>query len=230
MNQAITDKPKGQQTSSVKLLSAMVGLGMLCALLIAVTYEGTKPRIAFLRAEALEQAIFQVIPGAEKTTAFSYEEGVGFRPKAEEEMATLYAGYNEAGALVGLALETAGQGYADVIKILYGYDPQQEVVVGFQVLETKETPGLGDKIEKDPNFLANFEALDVQMAAQGDSLANEVITVKNGEKQSPWQIDGITGATISSRAIGDMLGESTGKWVPIIQKHLDQLNKDVPPK
>lgn len=225
MNKEKVTAGQVKQTSSTKLLSAMVGLGMLCALLIAVTYEGTKPRIAFLRAEALEQAIFQVIPGAARSTAFTYEPGAGFRPKAEGEEAALYAGYDAAGALVGVALEASGQGYADIIKILYGYDPGREAVIGFRVLKTKETPGLGDKIEKDPNFLANFEALDVKMAAQGDSLAHEISSVKSGEKKAPWQIDGITGATISSRAIGTMLGESTREWVPIIQKHLDQLRK-----
>lgn len=224
MEEMVNTKKRGAQVSSTKLLTAMVGLGMLCALLIAMTYEGTKSRIAFLRAEALEQAIFQVIPGAEQTRAFTYESGEGFRPKTEEQSADLYAGYDEGGKLMGVAVEAAGQGYADVIKILYGYDPAQEAVVGFQVLETKETPGLGDKIEKDPDFLANFEALDVEMAAQGDSLVHRVVTVKSGEKQAPWEIDGITGATISSRAIGDMLGESTSKWIPIIQKHLDELN------
>jgi electron transport complex protein RnfG len=225
MSEIMTDKIPVQQVRSSRLLYSMVGLGMLCALLIAVTYEGTKPQIAALRAAALEQAIFQVIPGAEQTATFSYDAEQGFRPKTEEQEAAVYAGFDASGALVGVALEAAGQGYADLIKILYGYDPQQEAVVGFQVLETKETPGLGDKIEKDPVFLANFEALDVKLAAQGDTLANKIITVKSGEKQSPWQIDGITGATISSRAIGDMLGKHTSEWIPIIQKHLDQLKK-----
>jgi electron transport complex protein RnfG len=203
----------------------MVSLGALCALLIAFTYEGTKPRIEKLKAEALEQAIFQVIPGAVTTSAFIYEEATGFRQITEGETATIFAGYGEDGKLSGLAIEAAGQGYADVIKILYGYVPEQEAVVGFYVLETKETPGLGDKIEKDENFLANFDALDVKIATPGDTLANTVVTVKNGEKQSPWEIDGITGATISSRAIGDMLGISTKEWIPLIQKNLEQLKK-----
>ena len=98
--------------------------------------------------------------------------------------------------------------------MLYGYSPQREAVVGMQVLASKETPGLGDKIEKDPAFLANFRALDVALAADGQSLAHPVSVVKSGAKTSPWQIDGITGATISSKAIGNMLRHSTAYWVP----------------
>jgi electron transport complex protein RnfG len=40
--------------------------------------------------------------------------------------------------------------------LLFGYDPEQQKIVGFYVLESKETPGIGDKIEKDP-FLSNMK-------------------------------------------------------------------------
>ena len=47
-----------------------------------------------------------------------------------------------------------------------------------QVLASKETPGLGDKIEKDAAFLANFEALDVAGAADGQTLQHPIEAVK----------------------------------------------------
>lgn len=219
MSQAATYPQK--KPSAFKMLRAMVGIGIGCALMIVLIYEGTKPIIKVNKAEALEAAIFRVVPGAERSQAFVYEEGKGFSPvegqAAEGEL--VYATYDAQGKLAGLALTGAGQGYADIIRILYGYDPQEEEVVGFYVLETKETPGLGDKIEKDPVFLANFEALDV--ALEGDKLRNSVVTVKSGEKEHPWQVDGITGATISSRAIGDILNESVGKWAPRVRENLE---------
>ena len=51
---------------------------------------------------------------------------------------------------MGVAVEASGKATPDIIRILYGYDPENRQVVGFYVLESKETPGLGDKIEKDP--------------------------------------------------------------------------------
>ena len=113
----------------------------------------------------------------------------------------VYAGYDENDKLVGIAVPASGMGFADVLKVLYGYDPEKQAVVGFYVLESKETPGLGDKIEKDPNFLANFSALDVSLSDNFSEIKNTVVPVKNGAKKNPWEIDGITGATISSRAI-----------------------------
>ncbi len=88
-------------------------------------------------------------------------------------------------------------------------------MIGLQVLSSNETPGLGDRISKDAAFRKNFEALDA-------SLVNEIETVKQGEKTRPWQIDGISGATVSSKAVGKALRESTGQWLPKLTGALEE--------
>jgi electron transport complex protein RnfG len=133
----------------------------------------------------------------------------------------VHAGYDEKGSLVGVAIQAQEMGYQDVIRILYGYDPARDAIIGMQVLASKETPGLGDKIEKDPAFLANFDALDVSLAPDGQALQHPIEAVKGGEKSQPWQIDGITGATISSKAIASALRESSAFWVPLIHRQSD---------
>jgi electron transport complex protein RnfG len=212
----------GSNTGSAKMLIAMVGIGLVCALLIVLTFEKTGPIIKKNKAEALEKAIFKVIPNTTQVKTFKLTEDQNFVEIEEKREGDqlVFAGYNEANEFVGLAIEASGQGYADVIRILYGYKPDKEIVVGFYVLETKETPGLGDKIEKDENFLANFNALDVSLG-DDSKLNNEIVTVKNGSKENPWEVDGITGATISSRAIGDILAESTKNWIPVIYANKD---------
>ncbi|MEO1050495.1 MAG: FMN-binding protein [Bacteroidota bacterium] len=213
-----------ETVSSKKMLFSMVLIGTMCALFIVLTYEGTLPRVQYLRSEALKQAIFKVLPGISETKTFQLNDNQSFALTDESNgQSTVFAGYDQEGNLIGLAIEAEGQGYADKIKILYGYNPTDETVIGFYVLETKETPGLGDKIEKDENFLLNFVALDVSLNADRSGLANPVITVKSGEKGSPWEVDGITGATISSRAIGDIVNESASHWGPIVQQNLEQL-------
>lgn len=215
MSQSTMIAPSAAPASSMKMLQAMVGIGVLCALLIVLTFEGTKPAIKKNKAAALEQAIFKVLPGITEKTSFQVDEQGNFVAlEGEATGPVIHAGYDESGALVGMAIEASGIGFADILRILYGYDPQAEKVVGFYVLESKETPGLGDKIEKDETFLANFEALDVALQADGSQLKNEIVPVKNGAKTQAWEVDGITGATISSRAIGNILKESTAEWVP----------------
>jgi electron transport complex protein RnfG len=55
-------------------------------------------------------------------------------------------------------------------------------------------------------------------------MANEIVTVKNGEKTDPWQIDGISGATVASMAIGTGLRRSTNEMLPQVHQHLQTLN------
>lgn len=223
MNDVTNQANTISSASSMKMLQAMVGIGILCALMIVLTFQGTLPRIERLRAEALEKAIFKVIPGSVTKKTFQLNENNELvESSGEDKDAQLvYAGYDENGQLAGIAVPASGMGFADVLRVLYGYDPDQQAVVGFYVLETKETPGLGDKIEKDPKFLANFDALDVSLTESGTDLKNTVVTVKNGEKDNPWEIDGITGATISSRAVGSILGASTEKWIPLIHQNIE---------
>lgn len=202
----------------------MVGIGVLCGLLIVITYEGTLPRIERLRAEALQQAIFRVVPGIVETQPYSLKDNEIIPAEGQDEK-LIYAGYDSQGNFKGVAIAASGQGYADIIRILYGYDPVNQKVIGFYVLESKETPGLGDKIEKDTKFLSNFIELDVSLDNDMQAVLNKVVPVKNGTKINPWEVDGITGATISSRAIGNIIGNSTEELVPIIYNNQEVFQK-----
>lgn len=213
-------KSPGNQSNdgSKKMLIAMVGIGVVCALLIVFSYEGTFGRIEKLKAEALEQAVFKVLPEITKTGIFELTpEGKFITSDGKDRTKTLvYAGYDDQNTLKGIAIEASGQGYADILKVLYGYDPATQTIVGFYVLESKETPGLGDKIEKDEKFLANFNGLSVELSEDFTTVINKVVPVKFGTKENPWEVEGITGATISSRAIGNIMGESTATMIPLI--------------
>jgi electron transport complex protein RnfG len=204
----------------------MVGVGVLCGLLIVGVFLSTRPVIERNRAEALERAIFRVLPEAHASRTFRLSEAGGFERVAGAARGgpVVHAGYDTGGRLIGLAVEARGMGYQDVIHVLYGYDFAREAIIGLQVLESRETPGLGDKIETDPGFLANFERLDVALGADG-AVAHPIEAVKPGEKEHAWQVDGITGATISSQAIARILRESSSSWVPRIRSSLDDFRR-----
>ena len=207
---------------------AMVGVGLFCGLLIVGVFQLTRPVIEAKKAAALQRAILQVLPEATSSATFRLDDAERFVAQDEAVAAgdrVVYAGYDDAGRLVGLAVEARGMGYQDVIVVLYGYAFERDALIGVQVLESRETPGLGTKIETDPEFLANFQALDVSLDAAGASLAHPVEGVKHGRKEHPWQVDGITGATISSMALADMLRDSTEFWVPRIRRSLDEFRK-----
>ncbi|MCP4301969.1 MAG: FMN-binding protein, partial [Gammaproteobacteria bacterium] len=87
--------------------------------------------------------------------------------------------------------------------LLYGYTPEQKRVLGMEVLESRETPGLGDKIYKDADFVGSFSALSTEP---------EIVAVKKGTKSQPNEIDAITGATISSKAVVRIINETHSEW------------------
>lgn len=201
---------------------AMVGVGVFCGLLIVTAFQVTQPIIERNKAEALQEAIFHVLPNTSTSRTYRLDKAGDFKAlegKAHGEQ-LVYAGYDDQEELVGLAVEAQGMGYQDVIGLIYGYSFAEEAIIGIQVLESKETPGLGDKIETDPGFLENFEALDVSLRDDLSELANPIVPVKHGAKTHPWEVDGITGATISSVAIAKILNQSAQYWVPRIQSHL----------
>ena len=208
------------QPSSWPLYRALVGVGIVCGLLIVSVYVLTLPVIARNEAEALQQAVFQVLPGAVSRASFVLTADDNFRRAVEgdDPRRMVHAGYTGDGLLAGVAIEAQGMGYQDVIRILYGYAPQSQAIVGMQVLASKETPGLGDKIEKDLAFLANFRALDVSLGNDEQTLLQPIEAVKSGSKTLPSQIDGITGATISSKAIAAILRASSARWVPLVYR------------
>ena len=81
----------------------------------------------------------------------------------------------------------------------------------------------GDKIITDKEFLANFNALDVKLKGDLSALANEVKAVKHGTKTGAWQIDAISGATITSRAVGKAINDSAQALMPRLLPNLDKL-------
>jgi electron transport complex protein RnfG len=223
-----TPAPPVQAPPSGSMIRALGGVAMISGFLVVLVFQITLPMIEENQRLAIEQAIFQVIPGATRRVDFSL--GPGGLTRVDEatpggaEDTQVYAGYDASGKLLGVALEAAAQGYQDVIRLLYGYSPEREHITGIKVLKMTETPGLGDKIASDPAFLANFKALDARLNADKTALLNPIETVKHGRKTDPWQIDAISGATISSRAVGKMLNESAQTYFPRLSHYIDELH------
>lgn len=222
MSAAESTAPQAQAPPSPniwRIYRAVVGVGLLCGVAIVVVYELTRPIIQRNQLEFREEAIKSVLPGALETQAFRMNDAGQFEAAPSDARGgdLVFAGYDENRALVGLALEAQGMGYQDVLRMLYGYSFEHQSILGIRVLESRETPGLGDRIETDPKFLENFGSLDVSVSADGTAIAHPIEFVKPGEKNAAWQIDGISGATITSEATALMLRESSGRWIPQVR-------------
>lgn len=217
-----------EKPNSGRMVMTMGAVGLISSILLVMTYTWTLPYIKANQAEYLEQSIREVLP---ETTIRTDWRLVGDSVMPEDGTYTieprLFAGFREDGSLEGFAIEAQGQGYADVIRIIYGYSTGCECIIGMKVLESRETPGLGDKIGKDPAFLSNFDALDVRWSADLNTTSAPLEMIKRGSNLEAWQIDAISGATISSKAITDILNAANKVVLPIIHSNLDKLTGSI---
>lgn len=217
-------------TPAAAMIKALGLISMISGLLVALAYEITAPIIAEGHRLATEKAVLQVFPGAVSKRDFILgPKGLIPRDNADQETGAtgepVYAAYDAQGHLKGVAITGTGNGYAGPVEVMFAYAPDHQAIVGSKVQKSNETPGFGDKLDKDPTFLKNFTALDARLNAEGTALANPIVTVKHGAKVEPWQIDAISGATISSRAMGKAANQAAQRAVPAIQHDLAILSQ-----
>jgi electron transport complex protein RnfG len=216
-----------QATPTFTLLRALSVVSAICGLIIVASYLATLDRAKANRALAAERAVFKVLPEARSVkdylalpTGDIVPAGAGDPPPGALRF---HAAYDSGGHLAGIAAEGAAKGYADMVRVMFGYAESCHCIVGIGVVSMRETPGIGDKILTDKDFLANFKALDVQLNSDLSALANEVKVVKHGTKTESWQIDAISGATITSRAVGKGVNEAAQLLLPRLVPKLNQL-------
>jgi len=202
------------------MYGALLGIAIVCSFLIVAVYLFSLPYIEANKIAALNQAINKVLGSVSETRILrwqnqSWEVSSDSKPDASDNV---FAGYDANGKLIAFAVKAKGMGYQDSIELMYGYAPIQQAIIGFSVLENRETPGLGNKIASDPAFLRQFKHLEVPLDDSAKQLAHAITLKKKGRAAQAWQIDSISGATISSRAVATILNDSASRWIPRLQR------------
>lgn len=212
--------------SSRHMLATLGITALVSGMLVVATFEITRPRIEANQRQALEQAVLRVLPAAVTHRSFVVTADQ-LRPLGSggTDGVIVHAGYDRDGKLVGIAAEATARGYQDVIRLLYAYSPDCECISAIHVLRNNDTPGIGDKIATDPAFLANFQALAARLNPERSTLAHTIVTVRHGKKVEAWEIDAISGATVTSRAVGKALNDSAQVLVPVVQRRLTVLTR-----
>lgn len=211
--------------SSRRMMATLGITSLVAGVLVVATFELTRPHIEANQRAALEQAVFRVLPGASARQSFVVTADQLQPLDGGADGIVIHAGYDRHGRLVGIAAEAAARGYQDIIRLLYAYTPDCECITAIHVLRNNDTPGIGDRIATDPAFLANFRALAARLNTERSALAHAIVTVRHGRKIESWEIDAISGATISSRAVGKALNDSAQTLVPVVQQQLTVLTR-----
>lgn len=103
------------------------------------------------------------------------------------------------------AIPFAGKGFWDTIKGVIAIAPDKTTVVGFQIYEQSETPGLGAEISQ-PWFGKQF---------QGKTLASgaaAIIFRRKGDPLGPHDVEAVTGGTQTSVRLERLLNKAVATW------------------
>ena len=153
---------------------------LVAGLLLGITNELTKGKIAQQSADAANAARYRVLSEATMLEQMPLEEASG--------LDNCYAGYDGAGALIGYAAQVTVQGYVGPIEIILGMDAGGNILgVSVGGSGFAETSGLGAKT-RDAAFTDQFKGLTV---------------VPGKEIALHEDVDAVSGATISSTAVVD---------------------------
>lgn len=163
-------------------------VGVISGGALVGVFAYTAPLIEQNQQAALERAVIEVLPGA-----------TSFRTRTVDGR-NVYEGLGSAGETVGYAFVGEGAGYQGTIQLMIGVDPQFQQTLGIQVLESVETPGLGQKISTQ-SFRSQFERLRISPA----------VTLTKKEATGNNEVQAITGATISSQAVVDMVNKAVAE-------------------
>ncbi len=196
-----------------RLVATLALAGALAGLLLVFVSDATRPRIEAYKEKMLALAVGEVLGDPHDVEALFLVDGRLVRelPADVEERSIdrVFCGIGDDGGQIGFAIVAAEPGFQDVVKLIFGYDPSDREILGMKVLESKETPGLGDKIEKDRDFIDQFQGA-----------LTPLVGVKSGKGIGGTdEIDMITGATISSRAVVRIINQAVERWSPLVRDY-----------
>lgn len=181
-------------TSTKNMVLTLLIVAIVCSVVLSFVYSYTEPRIAETQAQLTLGGLKQVI---------NAQEFVEIIPD------TLWNAVDSSGILTGIVFRVFPQGYGGPIPITVGLDLNGKIT-GVRIASAaeglKETPGLGVKITE-PEFKDQFI----------DKCAPEAQLKSDG-----GEIDAITAATISSRAVCNGIKNGIETYLNYLETPIDK--------
>ncbi len=171
----------------MKSLKIIIVLSLTCILSAAVlslASKVTEIKIEQNKKSEINKAIFAVVKDATKVESVAGN-------------MEIYKTFDKNNNPNGYAFIAQGDGYQGKIIILCGVDLELKEILGIEIIESLETPGLGGKINE-PEFKEQFKGL---------VLSKDITYGKTLDKENN-QIQAITGATISSRSVVNIVNKA----------------------
>lgn len=178
------------QSTLKNMILVLVVITMVASAAVGGVYMLTKEPIAAAKLQKTNSAIADVMPEFNNDPSSD-----AFTADADGVEVKIYPAKMD-DAVVGYAIETySNNGFGGKLSLLVGFTPEG-AITKVSVLEHKETPGLGDKIDPaKSDFGLQFQGIDPSAA-------------KMSVKKDGGDFDAITASTITSRAYLDALSRA----------------------
>ena len=138
--------------------------------------------------------------------------------KRRENFQAIYLHY-ENESLKAIILPVRGYGLWGTMKGYLALESDLKTIIGLEFFDHKETPGLGGEIDN-PKWKAIWKGKEVYSDA-GDVLISVIKgSVDKSNKNAKYQVDGLSGATITSNGVTNLLSFWLGEmgYGPLIQQ------------
>lgn len=201
--------PPSKSTPAWRLLLTLALAGATSGWLVVSVYKVTLPAVRKYAAEQVNAAVREVLKApARWDTLYLVNDALTRTAPDKVDLADIpkaFVGFDASGKRLGVAITAAEPGWQELLTLMIGFDPQTGTLIGFKVLDQKETPGLGDKIERDTAFGGQFTGRVAPLHG-----------VKGRAGKPPSEVQTITGATISSRAVIRIINHAVARWRPLL--------------
>ena len=201
--------------------------------LISELFESIEPRIVNLETGEYDSAIN--LDDYEES-AFSRDPNTSIELSSSQDIAllkrrenfqTVYLHY-ESQALNAIILPVRGYGLWGTMKGYLALEPDFKTIIGLEFFDHKETPGLGGEIDN-PKWKAIWKGKEV-FSESGDILISVIKgSVDKSSEQAKYQVDGLSGATITSNGVTNLLSFWLGDmgYGPLIDQLQEEETKGV---
>lgn len=193
---------KKAESTLKNMLLALTLIALVASLALALVNRVTKEPIEKEKQKKTEAAVTKVlsipdpsdstkmVPIYKDYTIDTVELTDTIKGKATEFKLTRYTATDGEGKMVGKAIESySDAGFGGRLKAMVGFDAEGNIL-GYEILETSETPGLGAKA-------GEWFQRDGKGNVIGKNMNEKPLGVTKGGE---GDVDAITGSTITSRA------------------------------
>ncbi|MBQ0016844.1 MAG: RnfABCDGE type electron transport complex subunit G [Bacteroidales bacterium] len=183
------------QSALRNMFLSLTIISLVAAAALAIVSKLTHSAISEAKALKNEAAVVEVLP-----------KSLGYVTLSPAEQDGVVLAYDGQGACVGAAVEASSEnGFGGHLAIMVGIDANG-VLVGYKILESSETPGLGEKA-------AEWFQKEGKGCVIGMKLSDGDLQVsKDG-----GQVDAISGSTITSRAFCEVVNSAYQKFLDAVR-------------